>query len=73
MMRRHMVAKGPGLEQGRARKLARELGGIAVGVRPSPRRPGEWLLGGWASRRGEVWIVISLDQQTVLADGEEKS
>jgi hypothetical protein len=60
-----------GMEQGEARRRARELGGIAVEARPG-KVPGDWLIGGWASQKDSVWIVISLDRKTVLADKSQE-
>lgn len=45
---------GPGMDQGSARRRARELGGIARSVRPG--RNG-WIIGGWPMA-GDVWIVV---------------
>lgn len=60
--------RGQGLEQGAARRRARELGGIAVSARPRSGSRGGWHLDGWPSSK-DVWIVISLDRQVVLDDG----
>lgn len=60
--------RGQGMEQGAARKRAKELGGIAVSARPRNSREGGWHLGGWPSDK-DVWIVISLDGKSVLDDG----
>jgi hypothetical protein len=57
------------MEQGEARKRAKELRGIAVEARWSKAKQ-KWVTGGWASRPGTAWIVTSLDGQTVLDDGE---
>jgi hypothetical protein len=58
------------MEQGEARRRAKELGGIAVEARWS-EKAGTWLTGGWASARGKAWIVVSLDHMVVLADEPE--
>lgn len=58
---------GNGMEQGEARRKAKELGGIAVSARKSSTGT-KWNLGGWPTAK-DVWIVISLDRQVVLADG----
>jgi hypothetical protein len=58
---------GNGMEQGEARRRARELGGIAVSARPSST-PGKWTIGGWPSEK-DVWIVVSIDKKRVLDDG----
>lgn len=60
---------GPGMDQGAARRRARELGGIAVTAR-NPEKVKPWRLGGWP-KADDVWIVISLDRQVVLDDGGE--
>jgi hypothetical protein len=57
------------MEQGEARKRAKELGGIAVGARLSPST-GCWIIGGW-SGQAEEWIVVTLDKTAVLDDGQE--
>jgi hypothetical protein len=59
------------MEQGEARRRARELGGIAVSARPKNSLEGGWHIGGWP-KAGDVWIVISLDGLVVLDDGSEK-
>lgn len=59
-----------GMEQGQARRRARELGGIAVSAR-NPERCAPWRLGGWPLK-DDVWIVVSLDRSIVLDDGEEQ-
>lgn len=62
--------RGPGLEQGEARRRARELGGVAVSARPSAG--GGWTTGGWPHEK-DVWIVIAPATKharaTVLDDG----
>jgi hypothetical protein len=58
-----------GMEQGEARRRAKELGGVAVEARWS-EAAGAWLTGGWASASGKAWIVQSLDGLVVLDDGE---
>lgn len=45
---------GPGMDQGSARRRAKELGGIARSARPG--RNG-WITGGWPTA-GDVWIVV---------------
>ncbi|MFE9833954.1 hypothetical protein ACFYP4_02225 [Streptomyces sp. NPDC005551] len=57
---------GDGMEQGEARRRAKELGGIAVSARRGST--GNWNIGGWPEAK-DVWIVISLDQRVVLDDG----
>lgn len=58
---------GDGMEQGEARRRARDLGGIAVSAR-NPEKYNRWRLGGWPEA-DDVWIVISLDRTVVLDDG----
>lgn len=55
-----------GLTQAEARRRAKRLGGIAVEAR---KRTGHWLLGGWASQKDAVWIVVSIDRVWILDDG----
>lgn len=50
------MARGRGYDQGMARRIAREVGGIAIGARPVGSSG--WLVGGWASQKGERWLVI---------------
>lgn len=57
---------GNGMEQGEARRRAKELGGIAVSARRGST--GNWNIGGWPEAN-DVWIVISLDRRLVLDDG----
>jgi hypothetical protein len=63
------------MEQGEARRRARELGGIAVSARKGST--GKWTVGGWPSEK-DVWIVISPGRSVVgggpmvLDDGENK-
>lgn len=57
-----------GMEQGEARRRAKELGGIAVEARWSEAKQ-KWVTGGWASAAGKAWIVINTDYQVVLDDG----
>lgn len=55
------------MDQSSARKRAKEMGGIAVSARRSPRT-GKWITGGWATTKDE-WIVVSaLDGFTVWDD-----
>jgi hypothetical protein len=54
------------MEQGAARRRAKELGGIAVSARKGST--GKWNIGGWPSDK-DVWIVISPDKKAVLDDG----
>lgn len=61
---------GDGMEQGEARRRARELGGIAVSAR-NPEKYRRWRLGGWP-QADDVWIVISVDRTVVLDDGESE-
>lgn len=60
------------MEQGQARRRAREIGGIAVEAvwRPAPPDGGHWLLGGWPGQKDATWIVVSTDMKTVLDDRE---
>jgi hypothetical protein len=58
-----------GMEQGEARRRAKELDGIAIEARWS-EKANAWLTGGWASAPGKAWIVQSLDGLVVLDDGE---
>lgn len=51
------MARGPGFEQGEARRIARLAEGIAIGARPRMSSTG-WIIGGWASGPGERWLVI---------------
>lgn len=60
-----------GMEQGEARRRAKELGGIALSAR-NPERCKPWRLGGWPLA-DDVWIVISLDHSVILDDGEEQN
>lgn len=60
-----------GMDQGAARRRARELGGIAVSAR-NPEKCKKWRLGGWP-QADDVWIVISLDRTVVLDDGESRN
>lgn len=55
------------MTQSEARRAAKALGGIAVGARLSPRT-GRWMIGGWPSQPGEVWIVVDTTKTVVLAD-----
>lgn len=55
------------MDQGAARRRAKELGGIAVSARKGST--GKWLTGGWPSDN-EVWIVVSLNWRHVLDDGD---
>jgi hypothetical protein len=57
-----------GLSQSTARKIAREVGGVATQARLSPST-GRWIIGGWANRY-TVWIVTDLAGTEVLADQE---
>lgn len=59
-----------GMSQGVARRLARDLGGVATQARLSPST-GRWILGGWANKN-TVWIVVSINGQAVLADHVEE-
>jgi hypothetical protein len=61
-----------GMDQGTARRRARELGGIALSARPKNSERGGWLIGGWG-QANDVWIVVSLDKKEVLDDGESQS
>lgn len=54
------------MDQGEARRRAKELDGIAVGARLSLN--GHWTLGGWASQPKETWIVVDLTKRRVLDD-----
>jgi hypothetical protein len=56
------------MDQGAARRRARELEGIAVSARKGST--GEWILDGWPSEK-DVWIVVSPDKAGVLDDGGE--
>lgn len=60
------MSTGPGMDQGAARRRAKELEGIAVSARMGTT--GRWNLGGWPTEK-DVWIVVSLDQRVVLDDG----
>lgn len=55
-----------GLEQTEARKLARELGGIAQAARWSEKTL-KWRTGGWPGK-DQRWVVTTLDGRMVLAD-----
>lgn len=55
------------MDQGTARKRAKELGGVAVGARKSPS-DGRWILDTWSGQPGETFIVVSLDRTEVLDD-----
>ena len=57
---------GNGMDQGTARRRAKELGGIAVSARRGST--GNWNTGGWPSDK-DVWIVVDPDRRTVLDDG----
>lgn len=57
---------GNGMDQGAARRRARELGGIAVSAQRGST--GNWNTGGWPCDK-DVWIVVALDGRTVLDDG----
>lgn len=59
-----------GMSQGDARRLAKDLGGVATQARLSPST-GRWILGGWANKN-TVWIVVSVDGRSVLADHIEE-
>lgn len=59
----------PGLDQATARRIARELGGIAQQARMMPLT-GRWRTGGWADKT-TVWIVTDLSGTEVLADRPE--
>lgn len=59
-----------GMEQGEARRRARELGGIAVEARWSEAKQ-TWVTGGWANQPGSAWIVVDAGNAGVLADGAE--
>lgn len=59
------------MKQEEARRRARELGGIAVSAHQkfdSGGAPAGWRLGGWPNQKGETWIVVSPNKQTVLDD-----
>lgn len=58
---------GDGMDQGTARRRARELGGIAVSARKGST--GNWITGGWPSDK-DVWIVVAIDHPVVLDDGD---
>jgi hypothetical protein len=58
---------GNGMDQGTARRRARELGGIATMARKGTT--GKWITGGWATKK-DVWIVLSIDHQVVLDEGD---
>jgi hypothetical protein len=55
------------MDQGTARRRAKELGGIAVSARKD--KNGKWVTGGWPSAK-DVWIVLSLDGRVVFDDGD---
>lgn len=59
---------GNGMDQGTARRRAKELRGIAVSARKGTT--GKWNTGGWPSEK-DAWIVVSLDHKAVLDDGPE--
>lgn len=61
------LTSGPGLEQGKARRIARALGGLAVGANAGANG---WRLGGWAPHA--TWIVTSLDRAAILHDGIDR-
>ncbi|MET7904365.1 hypothetical protein ABZS86_24055 [Streptomyces sp. NPDC005355] len=65
-MSRDLKMAGDGMDQGAARRRAKELDGIAVGARKGST--GNWLLGGWPSEN-EAWIIVSPDKKKVLDDG----
>lgn len=56
------------MDQGDARKLAKEHNGIAIQGRRSPRT-GEWIVGGWATK-DSTWIVYDPRLAAVIFDGE---